>query len=136
MWFPKFALATLPSTNPRSYSATQYILTSVTNRLCDSFFLAFMILTIAASILKQIVSRSTIKHTVYKKNTPGHPYIMVEGTPYFLIAFHLVTSSKDVNLQLLRDSTYTSTLWWILMFSVVVNFLFSLSPLWVRFTSC
>ncbi len=27
-------------------------LTSVTKRLCDNFFLAFMILTIAASILK------------------------------------------------------------------------------------
>lgn len=28
------------------------VLTSVTKRLCDNFFLAFMILTIAASILK------------------------------------------------------------------------------------
>ena len=28
------------------------VLTSVTRRLCDSFFLAFMILTIAASILE------------------------------------------------------------------------------------
>lgn len=32
-------------------------LTSVTKRLCDSFFLAFMILTMAASILSRAVKK-------------------------------------------------------------------------------